>query len=67
MAGLCLSGSTLTLLSSLALCILLLLAGLPFLANFLEFWETKLVKGLHKTRIKVSRSKWKFARRRDGP
>lgn len=39
MAGLCLGGSTLTLLGSLALCIFLLLASLPFLANFLEFWD----------------------------
>lgn len=38
LAGLCrLCSSTLTLLSGLALCLFLLLSGLPFLANLLEF------------------------------
>lgn len=53
MAGLCLGGSTLTLLGSLALCIFLLLASLPFLANFLEFWGSKLALGF----MKVTRCK----------
>lgn len=46
-----LSGGTLTLLDSLALSLFFLLAGFPFLADFLELWETSMSANQAQNRI----------------